>query len=41
MEECAAIADHALEVCEHILGELPFDTDFLLSLARYVRGRES
>ncbi len=41
MEECAALADHALEVCESILGELPFDTAFLLSLARYVRGRES
>ncbi|HIX47275.1 MAG TPA: polyprenyl synthetase family protein [Candidatus Borkfalkia faecigallinarum] len=41
MDECAALADHALLLCEQLLGELPYDASFLLALARYVRGREA
>ena len=41
MDECAALADHALLLCEQVLGELPYDASFLLALARYVRGREA
>ena len=40
MEECAALADRALQLCEQGLHELPYDASFLLSLARYVRWRE-
>lgn len=41
MEECAALADRALLLCEQILYELPYDASFLLALARYVRAREA
>ena len=41
MEECAALADRALQLCEQVLHELPYDASFLLLLARYVRWRET